>query len=400
VPLVDVALQCRGDDAAIETRVARLRPLGSKAQDLRWTTPACFQFSRDGKAGSQCAELENGAGRVPLAGAGACPEWVLANPTGRAHYVPRYDAALSQKLRARMDSLPANGAVALVVDAGFLSESGLMPIAEALAWADAALGHASPIVREHAVSLVEKQRDAWLSPALARAKREIVEKKIVPMAASLGWAERASDGEQTKVLRMTLMPFAAEREEGAALRAEARRLALAWTTDRDAVAANMTRAVLETAARFADGETYAKLEARTLASQDSRERQYLLSALGKAREPKLRERALGMSLTEGMRPRDALEFLENAMQDENNRRATLDFVRANFDPLAAKLPQHTMPYLITFAGALCTREDRDEFVSAFGSRAAKFEGGALRYRQALETLELCVAAHGSPRSYN
>ena len=399
VPLVDVALQCRGASAAVDTSVARFRPVGSTAQEIRWTTPVCFELARDGKPATQCTELKNGAGHVPLAGAG-CPDWLLANPDGRSHYVPRYDAELAAKLRERMQSLPAGGAVALMIDAAFLSESGLMPIGDAFAWAGAGLDHSSPIVRQYAVELVEKERDAWLTPALVRAKHDLVEKKVVPMAVALGWAERSGDSDDTKVLRVALLPFAAEREEGAALRGEARRLALAWTADRNAVAANMVKPVLETAARFADAATYEKLEARLAAAQDLRERAHLLSALAKVRDPALRSSALQLSAADAMRPRDALTFLDDAMEDPANRRATLDFVRANYDPLEKKLPEHTMAFLITRAGGLCTREDRDAFVATFKDRAPKYEGGALRYRQGLETLDLCVAAHGSPRSYN
>jgi hypothetical protein len=330
---------------------------------------------------------------MPLAGAG-CPDWLLANPEGQSHYVPRYDAGLGAKLRERARSLPAGGVVALMIDAQFLSESGLMPIGDALVWAGAGLDHSSPIVRQYAVELVEAQRDAWLTPALARAKHELVEKKIVPMATGLGWAERPGDSDETKVLRADLLVFAAERQEGAALRAEARRLALAWADDRNAVAANMVSPVLVTAARFADAATYEKLEARLAAAQDLRERSYLLAALARVRDPALRERALQLSTREAMRPRDALTFLDDAMEDQANRRATLDFVRAHYEPIEKKLPQHAIAYLITRAGRLCTREDRDEFVATFKDSASKYEGGALRYKQGLETLDLCVAAHG------
>jgi alanyl aminopeptidase len=371
VPLVDVSLQCRGGNAAIDTQVARFKPVGSKAGDVRWTTPVCFALARDGKPASQCTELANGEGHVPVAG-GECPQWLMANPDGRSHYVPRYDASLSKRLRDHAQSLPAGGAVAIMVDAAILSQSGAMPIADALAWADAGLGHPSPIVREYAVELVQKQRDEWLTPELARAKHEIVEKKIVPMATALGWAERAGESDDTRVLRTVLLPFAAEREEGAALRPEARRLALAWTADRDAVSATMTKQVLETAARFADAPTYDKLEARTLSAQDLRERSYLLSALGKVRDAALRERAFSLSTAPTLPPRDALDFLENAMDDHANRRATLDFVRAHYDPLEKKLPQHTMPFLITRAGGLCTRDDRDVFAATFGDRAPRY----------------------------
>jgi alanyl aminopeptidase len=399
-PLVDLSMQCRGSAASLETSVARYRPIGSTAQDVTWITPVCFQFGRDGKTVDQCTELKNGAGRVALQPEGACPDWLVANPDGRSHYLPRYDAALSAKLRGRMEALPAGGAVALMLDADSLAQSGLMPIADAFAWAAVGLEHPSPIVRRYAAELVEKQRDAWLTPALARAKHDLAAGKIVPMATALGWEEKAADSDETKVLRAGLMPFAAEREEGAALRPEARRLALAWSADRNAVAASMVKPVLETAARFADPPTYEKLEARALSAQDLRERAYLLDALARVRDPALRERAMRLSVAESLRPRDALEFLDNAMDDEANRRATLDFVRAHYEPLEMKLPEHTMPYLITRAGGLCTREDREEFVSTFKDRAPKYEGGALRYRQALETLDLCVAAHPRDRSYN
>ncbi|HUQ28935.1 MAG TPA: M1 family metallopeptidase [Usitatibacter sp.] len=400
VPLVDVALQCQGNAARVDTALARLRPVGSAAQEMRWTTPACFRFGRGGRPSTQCAELPNGASRVSLAG-GGCPDWVMANADGHSHYVPRYDAALSRKLREHMNELPANGMVALMLDAGFLSDSGLMPVDEAIAWADAALAHPSPIVRQHAVDLLEKQRDAWLTPAQARAKHEVVDRRVMPLARELGWLERSGESEETKLLRVTLLPFAAQREEGGALRGEARRLALAWVADREAVPATMTRAVLETAGRFADEATYLRLEDRMISVQDARERLYLISALAKVRDPALRKWALEFSIpVPGSRgafaPRDSLTFLEEALKDESNRGPALDFVRANFDAIAKKLPHNTVPYLMTYAGQLCSREDRSVFVTAFKDRAAQFEGGALRYRQALETLELCVAAHGPP----
>jgi alanyl aminopeptidase len=322
----------------------------------------------------------------------------MGNADGRSYYLPRYEAALSRQLREHVDALPVNGIVALLVDLGFLAEGGLAPIGEALEWSDAALGHRSPIVKLYAAGLLEKMRDPWLTPALARAKADIVARRVVPLARELGWLERRAEGDDTPLLRAVLLPFAAEREEGAPLRAEARRLALAWTTDREAVPASMTRAVLETAGRFAGEATYDRLEARTLAADDTRERGYLLSALAKARDPKLRARALALANDERVRPRDALGFVENALDDEHNRRVALDFVNANYAALSKKFPYHAVVRLMTPAGKLCTRDDRDAYAATFSRRVGDLEGGALRYRQSLESIDLCVAAHPSPRS--
>ena len=396
VPMIDMSLQCRSPAAVLEAAQKRMRPVGSTATEMRWTTPACFTYPRDGKLETKCAELGNGAARITLA-AGRCPEWAMGNAEGRSYYVPRYDAALSKSLREHGTALPVNGLVAILVDEGFLAEGGLAPIDEALAWSDVALGHPSPIVRQFAVELLEKVRDPWLTPALARTKADVVERRVMPLARELGWLERAGESDDTRLLRATLLPFAAEREQGAALRAEARRHALAWTADRDAVPASMTRAVLETAARFADAATYERLEARALAADDLRERGYLLSALARARDPQLRARALALATDERVRPRDAFSFVEYALEDEHNRRAALDFVRAHFAELSKKFPYHAMTRLMTPAAKLCTRGDRDAYAATFSEKVGELEGGALRYRQSLETIDLCVAAHG-PRA--
>ena len=47
-------------------------------------------------------------------------------------------------------------------------------------------------------------------------------------------------------------------------------------------------------------------------------------------------------------------------------------------------------------GKLCTSTDRDDCAGFFGGRSARFRSGAPKYRQALERIELCVAAHGAP----
>src|SRR5205085_9021766 len=122
-------------------------------------TPACFRDA----TGTQCADISSVAQRVPLKGA-SCPAWLMANPGGRSYYVPRYAPALAQQLRANVSALSADEMLATTVDAGILSESGLISIGEALAWANAGLEHPSLLVRRFAVDLVFEQRDPWLSP--------------------------------------------------------------------------------------------------------------------------------------------------------------------------------------------------------------------------------------------
>jgi alanyl aminopeptidase len=269
-----------------------------------------------------------------------------------------------------------------------------MPIGEALAWADAALTHPSPVAKRFAVDLIHRQRDAWLSPVETVVKSTIVAQRLLPLARELGWQERAGDSDDLRDLRATLLPFAAETGDPV-LRAQARELALAWIANREAVPATMTRAVLDTAARFAEPGLYEELQRLATSTLDLRERYYLLSALAKARDAALRERTLGLTLQKDLSGRDARDLVEDALEDEVNRRPAFDFLRANYDALAAKLPEHSMARLMEPLGEVCTREERELFAGFFKDRAPQVLGGPRHYRQSLERIDLCVAARNN-----
>jgi alanyl aminopeptidase len=389
VPLIDVALDCT-QSPPLEVSQQRLRPVGSSAPELRWTTPACF---RDAKS-TQCTDLRTEKERIAFNGA-ACPAWLVANPGGTSYYVPRYAPALAQRIRSNVSALTADEMLATLTDAGILAESGLLGIDDALAWANAGLDHPSLLARRFSVNLVREQRDAWLAPKDAEAKRAILQKRLVPLARELGWRERAGDSDELRDLRATLMPFAADQGDPQ-LRAEARELALAWLANREAVPANMLPAVLDTAARFADVPTYDRLRELTLKTTNLRERSYLVSALARTREPALRGRTLALAVDPDFSGRDALDLIEDALDDEANRRAAFDFLRANYDPLLAKLPEHSMTRLMRGLGDLCTRDERELFVGFFKDRAPSILGGPRAYRQALERIDLCIAARNQP----
>ncbi len=400
VPLIDVALRCEGTRTSIEVSQHRLRPVGSRAEDREWTTPACFRYG----AALQCEEIRATKQSMVLSKASACPDWILGNAGGTGHYVVRYDAALMGRLLKRAAALPVHETVALVSDGSLLAESGLLPIDVALDLAAATLRHPSAVVRLAAVRLLQKLRDPWLDDAQLKAKRKIVVERVQPLAHELGWRGKARERDDVVDLRVTLLPFAAEREGGAARGSQARNLALAWLRDRNAIPATMVAPVLDTAARFADRGTYEKLEAAALTTQIDLERRQLLSALGKARDPQLRARALSLTLlkkgdADAMNGREVLLFLEDALRDEVNRLPAFEFVRTNFDALAARMPQHTPGQLARALKDLCTAQDRAVFVDFFKPRSGQFDGGDRHYDEALETIDLCIAARvARPRS--
>jgi len=282
-----------------------------------------------------------------------------------------------------------------------LAKSGLVGMDAALDVAEAFLRHPSNGVRPGSIILLDKLRDEWLAPAALARKRAIVSRQAEPLARSLGWRERPRDDDPLRELRAEVMPFAAKFDAGSALRRGARDEALRWLRHRPLVAAAMVQPVLDTAARFADGVTYDALESLTLATQDRRERSELLKALAKARDGALRERALGLALAkdrgaDAIDGRDVLYLVEEAIDDDFNRGAAFAYVREHFDALVAKVPEDTpVNFVIRLGRGLCTRDEREAFAAFFSERAQRLLGGPHAYDQALEAIDLCVAARAA-----
>ena len=389
VPLVDVALDC-GTPPTLLVEQQRLRPIGSTAAELSWTTPVCVRQEKT----TYCADVASGKSRVPLAEA-SCTAPIVANAGGRSYYVPRYERALAERLRSQPAALSTDEMVASLVDAGVLAQSGLAPLSEPIAWAEAGLEHSSGVARLAAIDLLREQRAAWLSSTEAAAKREVIAKRVLPLAAAMGWDEAPGESEEERELRPTLLSFAADEGDDAELRSRARSLAATWLAKRESLPASTTPAVLDTAARFANTATYERLERAALAGADLRDRHFLLSALAKTRDDKLRARAFGLALEAKVSSRDARDVIESALEDDNNRRAGFDFVRANYDALVEKLPPHSVARLMQPLGQLCTREERTLFADFFKDRAGAFFGGPRAYQQSLERIDLCLAARNT-----
>jgi alanyl aminopeptidase len=392
-PLLDVTLDCTGEPA-IAVSQRRFRPKGSTAKELQWSLPACFRYGADGKEETKCAEISSKT-RIPLP---SCPSWIVANAGGRGHYLALYEPALLKRNLEQAASVPSKEAQVLARDTLLLVDAGLAGAQEGFRVAEAALAHPSPHVRLAGLSLLQGLRDDWLTAAEKRAKSQVVTRRVMPIARELGWEPRPADSDATQALRAAVMPFVADREEGASLRAPARAIALRWIANPDSADATMAKPVVEVAARFADARTFARFERAAVAARGTRERFLVLGALARARDPELRTRALSLSLAKPdgstlLAGRETLQVLSGALKDDESRPAAFEYVIENVDALEAKLPRDSLPILLVSMGRACTSAERKALDAAFAPRASRYMTGALRLQQALESIDLCVAAH-------
>jgi alanyl aminopeptidase len=396
-PLVEAIVDCTGPAPSVVVEQRRFRPEGTTAPELAWDAPVCFRYRVGDKVLGHCAPVDAWTRRIALPGATACPSWLLGNADGAGHYVTRYWAPQLRRTAERAATVPSLEMQALASDTLLMARSGMLPRAIALVVAEAALGHPAAMVQLQGVRMLDEQPDGLLGTADRAEKARIVRERVVPRARELGWTPRAGDSNEVLTLRPELLRFAADRPEGAELRPEARALAMRWIADTKSVDATVAQAALHAAGRSADAATFERLESAALATENQRERSYLLGALVRARDPALRSRALGLALDKSagrdrIDGRAALTLLTRALGDEETRPFAYGYVRANVDAIEAKLPKDTMPYLFGPMGRLCTGMLRDDFDATFRARASRYMTGELRFAQALESIDLCVSA--------
>ena len=391
-PLFDAALRCEGGKAALALSQSRLRPVGSRAEDRRWSVPMCLRARAGGKPTTQCATVGPETKEIPLEG-GRCPDWVVGNADGAGHYVMRYEPALAARVTGRFVEMPRAEAITLVNDAGLLWESGLLGAEAALAWIDAGLRHPSPAVKLVAARALDKLRPVELPAPASRARDEVFAKRLLPLATTLGWSDRPSETLEVRELRLVVLPIAARLESAGRLRDRARVEAHRWLDDRAAVGGTVAAAVLETAGRYADDKTYGRLEQAALGATGAQELSNLLRALAAVRDPALRKRAQALAL-ERMNAGDAYTYLQHSFLDDGARGAALEFLRDHFEALVKKLPPNALSRLMRDMTGLCTPKERDTFVAILGETSSRFQGGPFQYRQTLEAIDLCLAREG------
>ncbi len=406
VPLIDVKLECGSAGSTPPTLVlqqSRLKPAGSKATAVEsWNTPACFSFALNGQVQKQCANVPNGTSRVALTNVKACPDWVMGNAQGVGYYVTRYDAAIRSRLKQHALNLPAPEAIAMLSDAVLLTESGLHAVDDSLVLSATQLGHKDAVVQQAALELLKSLRVEWLTPTQRQTYAQIMREQVVPLATRLTWLDQPGDSERVRRLRQTALPLAADAGEDGTLRNQAAAMAQAWLAKRDAIPAGIVDAVLNTAGVFAKAAQVEAMEQQLLTTDDSGDRNRLLTALAHVRDTALHERVLALALNNKVNGREAEDFLMESLQKapndsaslhkDQNRPASFTYIRKNFDALASKVPQHRVAQFMLGLDRMCSTSERDSYVDFFNSRHSKFEGGPLIYTQALEKIELCIAA--------
>jgi alanyl aminopeptidase len=388
-PLAEVSLDCgSGGGAKLSLSQKRFLPVGTTGSTAQtWRVPVCARS----EAGRACALLTEPSGSMASpAFAGGCPAWLLANDGEVGYYRALYRGDLLGKLLAVADTrLSVAERVGLLRDIDALAMGGAFPMGEALALAPRFAGDPDRQIVLATIRIASDAGEKVVPRDLRSAYARFVSKTFGERARALGLSEKRGEDEETRLLRTTLVPFVARNGDEPALRAEARRLALAWLADSSAVGAEMAQAVLETAARHGDRALLSRYEEGVKTAKERRDRVRLFHALGAFGDPAILKDALAFAGQFDIRESGYVFF--QAIQTPEGQRVAWEFLQANYDAIVARMPREATGTLPYFASGFCDAGDRRQVADFFGSRVEKLPGGPRNLAQVLEEIDLCIA---------
>jgi nucleotide-binding universal stress UspA family protein len=207
-------------------------------------------------------------------------------------------------------------------------------------------------------------------------------------AAQLGWTPHDADRDATLKLRNDLLPLVADVGGDAALKSQARALALAWLSGDRRELGSTYRAALLTAARDADAAVYDAFIGAVQKATDVGTREDIYSALGHVRDPQLLQRAFRYALVDSADAREAEEVFHSAGEEPANAEALLAFVRQHAAEFGKRLPDHSIERMPRWHQELCTPAARDAVKATYA--ASRVRGIQRNLAQAVETIDVCI----------
>jgi alanyl aminopeptidase len=397
-PLLRVTQECAQDNPApplLHLSQTRFRPIGSPASaDQIWQVPVCAVWqNRAGGNHRECTLLTKASDVFTLQSAKGCPAWLSADADAAGYYAVSYDASMADRLiREGLSQLKPAERAATLRNIQLMFSSGLGNLEQDLEFANSFSRSADPGIVRQSADLVESVND-FVPEALRSRYAAWIRSLYGSRAHELGWQPKPGESQETRLLRIEIVPLVATRGEDPKLQMQAQQLAHQWLKDRSVLDADMVAQVLSSAASNGTRTYFDELVTAMKETKVQRERLWIADALRSFRDPSLALAALQLFFEKGIDPRE-LEYNVFGAPAET-RQLVWDFVEHNFDKLNSTLPgARGIPFgamLPLSASGFCDAGHRDQVAAFFEPRIKSLPGGARNLANTLESIRLCSA---------
>lgn len=391
VPLVAAKLECDAAGSRLQLSQQRFLPRGSQGSvDQLWNIPLCVKYPAEGKDVRQCTLMTSKVATISLSKANGCPAWTYDNADEAGYYRVLYDDSMLGTVLKDEKTLTLPERVGLVGDIAALTK-GYMPLGKAMALMPKFAHEPGQQIVTKTLSIVGGLDDHLVPDSLKPKYRHYLSDLYKQRAEQLGWKDRTDDDDDSRLLRPRLFAVVANQAEDPEFITQARKLALAWLGDHNAVDRDMLGVVLSSAARHGDRALFDRLRAQAAKETNEELQRTLLGAMGLFRDPAILKAALPIILSDEFDSRRSINILFSATQWPGTRDTTYSFVKQNWDQLMTKLPTDWGAFFPSVAGNYCDEQHRNDAETFFKDRSTKYKGGPRILAQVLESISLCAA---------
>ncbi|MFN0169211.1 MAG: M1 family metallopeptidase, partial [Bryobacteraceae bacterium] len=391
IPLLTANVRCGGKRPMLELGVEQFLPVGSAGSGKgRWRLPVCVRLN----GSRECFELSAERQQFELKTTATCPEWFYANENGAGYYRVTHEGRWSDRLVERGAPLSNAEALTLLQDVGALVAAGRADAGEALALARHFSDSEEREVLAAAIGIARKLSEV-LPDELLPSHSRFVRSWLGDRANHLGWEPKEGESEDTRLIRLALVPFVAIEGRDEELARAARRLADRWLVDRSSVHRDVAPLALLVAARYGDRRFFDRLVSELRRSGVQRDRYYLVFALAAFPDANIMRAALDLVLNggPGLDPREVRGVISSQWRE--TRATVWEYVKDNFDRLNANLPgARGIPFgaeLPQIGARFCDEARAGEVEAFFTPRIASVSGGQRNLEKSVESVHLCSA---------
>lgn len=397
VPLVSVALDCKQEQPVLRLSQQRSLPIGTKPpQNQLWQIPVCVRYGAGANEKQACTMFSDPRADFKL-DAKTCPAWVEANDKARGYYRIDYRGDLLPKLIAGdiEKRLSTAERVNLLGNAQALAKTGEMPDSDVLELVKKFSGDPSRYVVKRAIQVAEMPDEHLVRPDLRSNYQKFIRENFQARARNLGWLAKPGEDDDARLLRPDLLRFVATTGNDQQLAGQARQLAEKWLADHAAVPPSVAPAILRTAAYYGDRSFFEQLLASFKKTRDRQERRNIVQAMESFRDSAALHAGMNAVLDGQIPFIEGLQLLFAGQQSADTRKAAFDFMKKNFDALAARRPTgggaDAGARFVQVGRSFCDPESESELKDFFEPHVDQFVGAPRLLAQTLEGIRACIA---------
>ena len=314
--------------------------------------------------------------------------WVNANAGAHGFYRVRYTDPLRAALLDHLRELTPLERYTLVDDA-WASVLAATPASSFVETAERFVDETDLSVWQRIVGGLD-QLERLVEDDAAQRLHTRIAALVGPARARLGPnVGSAGDDDRTRSLRGLLLQTAALLGDDGAARERSTELLEAYLADPGSVDPSLAAAALVVSATLGDEALHERLVERFRAADNPQDRERLLLALSRFREPACLQRTLDMALSGAVRTQDAPYLLRETLTNRDNAGVAFAFISDRWPEITGRFPANSIPRLVSGI-----RPVRDR---ALAERAVAFLAehpvpqGAQQIRQHIERMWVTVA---------